>query len=89
MTGQTDHAALPRYDVPRRKYEKRLLTVRIHRSGWNAERNLDSAVRRELASRVLSRPQSAALDGYAEADVSVGLRGHERMFSWTQPVLWV
>jgi hypothetical protein len=44
-------------------------------------------VRARKASETCATP--AALDGYAEADVSVGLGGHERMFSWTQPVLWV
>jgi hypothetical protein len=36
---------------------------------------------RQLASRVLGQPESAALDRSAEADVRVGLGGHERMFS--------
>jgi len=35
---------------------------------------------RELACVVLGHPNSSALDGCAEADVSVGLCGHERMF---------
>lgn len=37
---------------------------------------------RQLASGVLGHPQRPALDRPTEADVSVGLRGHERMFSW-------
>jgi hypothetical protein len=36
---------------------------------------------RKLAGRVLSQPQSTTLDRSAEADVSVGLGGHEHMFS--------
>ena len=35
---------------------------------------------RQLARRVLGGPQSSALDRSAEADVSVGLGSHERMF---------
>lgn len=36
---------------------------------------------RELARRVLNQPQRPALDRAAEADLSVRLRGQERMFS--------
>src|SRR5262249_23666870 len=39
---------------------------------------------RQLARRVLSQPQRPSLDRATEADVGVGLRGQERMFSWTQ-----
>jgi hypothetical protein len=35
---------------------------------------------RKLAGRVPSQPEGSALDRAAEADVSVGLRRHERMF---------
>ena len=40
---------------------------------------------RELASGVLGQPESSALDCSAEADVSVGLGGQERMFAWRDP----
>ena len=36
---------------------------------------------RELASGVLSQPEGATLDRSAEADLSVRLAGHERMFA--------
>jgi len=34
----------------------------------------------ELASGVLGQPKGSALDCTSEADVGVGLGGHERMF---------
>ena len=39
---------------------------------------------RELASGVLGQPQCSALDRSAEADVSVGLGGQERMFAYSR-----
>jgi hypothetical protein len=36
---------------------------------------------RQLAGGVLGHPERPALDGSAEADVSVRLGGHERMFA--------
>ena len=39
---------------------------------------------RELARGVLGHPERSTLERSTEADVSVRLRGHERMFSWIQ-----
>ena len=50
---------------------------------YELERVLERKVR-ELAGGVLSEPQGSALDRSAEADVSVRLRGQERMFAWSR-----
>jgi hypothetical protein len=63
---------------PRRRLSLRGATLEVEMH--ELQRVLERQVR-ELAGGVLGHPEGSALDCSAEADVRVGLGGHERMFS--------
>lgn len=70
---------------------RRLLVLR--RSPLRVEMDeLDQILKREVrefASGVFSQPQCSSLDCSLEPDVSVGLRGQERMFALTGAACWL
>jgi hypothetical protein len=69
---------------PRRRLELRRSSFRVevHKLERVGERQV-----RELAGRVSGEPQCSALYCASKAEVGVGLRGHERMFSRPEPHL--